>query len=302
MNPLVSIVLCSYNGAKYIEEQIESLLNQTYTPIEIIVCDDYSTDDTIMILERLANNDNRISIYKNEQNIGLNKNFEKACQLAKGDFISICDQDDIWRNNKIEKLISLFTNDEIILCHSQSTRFTDKIPDHIKTYNKRNLLVGNDARQLFYFNTIAGHNIMFRKKLLQFALPFPSNVFYDWWICMVACCYGNIAATNEVLSFHRSHDNNVTLGKKDEKKQTRSKAIERTEAAKTFLKIDGMKKESNVFGKKLLSKLLDLEKNKFSFKLFLFLLTNANTVFFFKKGNFPFLSHLKISYRLSFAK
>lgn len=300
-HPLVSIVLCTYNGSVFLEEQLTTLIDQTWRNIEIVVCDDGSTDNTAAIIRSFADKDKRISFYSNESTLGLNKNFEKGCLLAKGDFIAICDQDDIWLINKIEQLVPLFTNNEVLLCHNQSVRFTESVPNHIKVNNKRNLFTGSDERKLFYFNTIAGHNIIFRKELLQYAVPFAPGIFYDWWLCMIAACYGNVGATNEVLTFHRHHQHNVTLGKKDEKKQSRAKAMERIHTANMFLHIKSMKPKSREFGTELSKNLAGLSDKKFSFKLFLFLLRNAPVIFFFKKSVFPFFSYLKISYRLSWA-
>lgn len=299
MQPLVSIVLASYNGASHIQEQLLSLLNQTYKNIEIIVCDDCSQDETIDIVRRIKENDNRISIYVNEKNIGLNKNFEQGCNMAKGAYIAICDQDDIWVPEKIENMISLFLDDSILLSHSCSIRFTDHPPRQISSYNKRNLFKGNDVRKLFYFNTIAGHNIVFRRELLNFAIPFPKQTFYDWWLVMIAAVHGKVNASDKVLAYHRFHEHNVTLGKKDEKFQNLSKATERWLAVEVFLKIKEMKKNDMDFGAELLHHLSALKKNKFSLGLFLFLVKNSKTVFYFKKS---FFSRIKTSYRLSWAK
>jgi len=303
MQPLVSIVLCSYNGALFIEEQIETLIGQTYKNIEIIICDDNSTDDTISVTRKMMEKDSRISLYLNEKNIGLNKNFEKGFSKANGEFIAVCDQDDIWREDKIEELIKLFVDDDqILLCHGPSVRFKDIAPTHIQFYNKRNLFKGNNLKSLFYFNTIAGHNIIFRKKLLDISLPLYEDVYYDWWLVFSAALFGKIMCTNKVLTYHRYHVNNVTLGKNDERYQTKEKAEERKIAICHFLKYKQIKKEDFQFGNNLLRHLSALERKKFSWGLFYLLLKNSRVVFFFKKSSFPFFSLLKISYRQAWAK
>ena len=104
-SPLVSIALCTYNGEVFLQEQLNSLLNQTYTTIEIIAVDDASTDSTRSILEKKASTDSRLKVFINEKNIGYNKNFEKAISLCSGDFIAISDQDDIWEAEKIGKMM-----------------------------------------------------------------------------------------------------------------------------------------------------------------------------------------------------
>ena len=94
--PPISVVLCTYNGALFIEEQLASIIGQTYGVAEIIVVDDASSDHTYAILERAAARDMRISLFQNNSNIGFSANFEKAMKMANHDFIAIADQDDIW--------------------------------------------------------------------------------------------------------------------------------------------------------------------------------------------------------------
>ena len=103
--PLVSVVMCTYNGEKFLQRQLESLFEQTYTNIEIIIADDASTDNTQQILKENASKDKRIRLLFHQKNIGYNKNFEHALQLVHGMYISICDQDDIWHPNKIKRMM-----------------------------------------------------------------------------------------------------------------------------------------------------------------------------------------------------
>ena len=103
--PLVSIALCTYNGEKYLRLQLDSLLAQTWPNIEIVVTDDVSTDNTFAILNEYAAIHAGFSIYKNTVNLGYNKNFEATITKCKGDFIAICDQDDIWAAAKIETML-----------------------------------------------------------------------------------------------------------------------------------------------------------------------------------------------------
>jgi glycosyltransferase involved in cell wall biosynthesis len=118
--PLVSIAMCTYNGAKFMAKQLESIINQTYKNLEIVIVDDRSTDDTVAIVEQFAKNDERIKFYQNETNLGFNKNFEKAVNLTTGDYISISDQDDIWLPTKIEDLLNAIA----IIGSSSQTRYT----------------------------------------------------------------------------------------------------------------------------------------------------------------------------------
>src|SRR5215208_2051891 len=112
----VSVVMATYNGSKYIDDQIKSLCNQTLAPIEIIVSDDNSTDNTLEIVRNLKNNSNiDFKIIKNSTRLGFRDNFIRASLEACGDFIAFCDQDDFWRADKIEKCSAFFSDRNISL-------------------------------------------------------------------------------------------------------------------------------------------------------------------------------------------
>jgi glycosyltransferase involved in cell wall biosynthesis len=297
-DPLVSIVVCTYNGEAFLREQLESLLSQTYKNLEILIVDDRSTDLSKTIAQEFASMDNRIRVVVNPMNLGYNKNFEQSFYLAQGEFIAVSDQDDVWVAEKIEKMMKLFREDEILLAHCQSVRFRKGLPE-IKTSSKRRHFEGNDVRQLMFFNTISGHNIMFRKKLLKMNGPFPPGVYYDWWLAIIAAAYGKIIGTTEVLTFHRYHDSNLTLGKKDEGKQTRAKADERIQTIGSILQLKELTPGQKEFANQIYAALLTLKNRTFSLRLFRFLSRNAGIIFFFKKKSM--FSKLKMAYRMSFA-
>jgi glycosyltransferase involved in cell wall biosynthesis len=99
---MISIAMCTYNGERFIKEQLDSILNQTYKNFELIITDDDSSDKTITIIKEYIKQDKRIKLYQNNSNLGFIKNFEKAISLCSGDYIVLADQDDIWKVNKLE--------------------------------------------------------------------------------------------------------------------------------------------------------------------------------------------------------
>ena len=297
--PLVSVVLCTFNGEKYLEEQLNSILTQTYSSLEIIICDDTSTDSTQKIIAAYALKDTRIQYFFNDSNIGVNRNFEQGFGKTTGQFIAIADQDDIWKPEKIQKQLALFTADDIILVHTSSAIFSGATLPVNKLVNKAVILMeGNDFRRLLLRNSISGHNIIFRSTLLDLAIPFPRFVYYDWWLCQVATVKGNIAASAEVLAFQRKHDTNITIAEK-QGGQTSEVVKERLTALQSFLIIPGLQKNDRLFCKKLLDLYWELEYEKNSFKLFSFLLKNAKVLFFYKKKWFPYISYIKTAHQLS---
>ena len=104
----ISVAMCTYNGERYIAEQIRSILEQTQKPDEILICDDLSSDETRNILTKFASNNPVIKLFFNENNLGFVKNFEKAISLCSGEIVFLSDQDDVWKKNKIEEMIKIF--------------------------------------------------------------------------------------------------------------------------------------------------------------------------------------------------
>ncbi|RYY38226.1 MAG: glycosyltransferase [Chitinophagaceae bacterium] len=289
--PLVSVVMCTYNGARFVGEQLESILQQTYSPLEVIVADDASKDDTYAILQQYAAKDARIRLYRNEQNTGYNINFSNACEKARGAFIAIADQDDIWEHNKIAQLMEVITKDEdIVLVHGISARFEERDAPHLKSLKMIHYFRGNDLRLFYLSNYISGHNMLFRRRLLEHSLPFPRHVYYDWWLAAQACLIGRIEAVEEIQVWHRMHGMNATGGAKPKLafwKQVQS-------ILPTILQSPGIQPAHKAFGEELLQHYQrDFPAKSFSWPLFWFLLKNAAVVFSYKKRAFPWISYTK---------
>lgn len=109
LQSMISVALCTYNGAQFIEQQLRSILEQTVSVDEVVVCDDGSGDNTVAVIKHLAYNSSiPVRIYENNPNLGVCANFDKAINLCKGDFIFLSDQDDVWRPDKVEKILDYF--------------------------------------------------------------------------------------------------------------------------------------------------------------------------------------------------
>ena len=113
----VSVVMCTYNGAQYLKEQLDSIIGQTYPIHELIIQDDCSTDNTVAILKKYEADYPFVRLYVNEHNIGYNQNFKSAVMKATGDYIAISDQDDVWFPQKLERQVNAIANYDI--CFSQ---------------------------------------------------------------------------------------------------------------------------------------------------------------------------------------
>ena len=293
-NSPVSVVMCTYNGGRFLAEQLESICGQTYDKLQIIVVDDASTDNSYEIVKHYAEKDKRIQPYQNNNNLGFNLNFNKACRLASGDFIAIADQDDIWELTKIEKLLAKINQDPgTLLVHCISARFEKSGKFRLKSHKLVNYLAGKDVRNFFLSNYISGHNILLRRSLLEKSLPFPGNVYYDWWLAAIASCNGKIETVPEILVWHRMHDSNATGAAKPKLHLYKQVMI----ILPQLTTIKGMKPAEKEFAMQLLKYYSVFPSKKISWHLFIFLFKHAKIIFAHKKRAFPWFSYLKHSYK-----
>jgi glycosyltransferase involved in cell wall biosynthesis len=295
----VSVVMCTYNGARYLKEQLDSILEQSYPALEVIVADDASTDETWPLLQAYAEKDERLKIFRNQKNIGFNLNFSQACEKASGGYIAIADQDDIWEREKIRILLDeIKKNKDIILVHSISARFEEKGKPHLRSLKLLNYFNGNDIRYFLLSNYVSGHNMLFQRRLLQASLPFPARVYYDWWLVVNACVLGQVRAVEQVLVWHRMHNQNATGAAKPK--------IAFYQQVKTILpailSIPNLPERHKKFAENLLLQYNVFPEKSFSVSLFWFLLKNAPHLLAYKKRTFPWISYLKYATKYSLRK
>ncbi len=207
---MVSVCIATYNGQRFIKQQLLSIIRQISENDEIIISDDHSTDTTLQIINDLR--DDRIKIFLNPNEKGYTKNFENALKHTKGDIIFLSDQDDIWLESKVSKNIerlyacSFVVSDAIIVDENLAILNSS----HFKLYNVRNGFLENFIRTRYI-----GACIAFKKEVLQKALPFPKNQKYcahDYWLTLVAELYYSTDTINEGLILYRRHSSNALTG------------------------------------------------------------------------------------------
>lgn len=287
---LVSIVLCTYNGEKYLDEQLSSLINQTYKNIEIIICDDCSTDNTINILENYKHLNN-FHIFQNQENLGFNKNFESAILKANGYYIALCDQDDIWDYEKIDILLSSINNKSLV--YANSLLVDDKLVSLNKTLEdklKVNFISSNSMLNFLFGNCVSAHAMMFKKEMVSF-FKFPKNIYFDQYIAMVCASKNGVEYVDKNLVLYRQHSNN-TLSQSGIKKRKSilnkiktklEKKVKDNEDLKNV--VDVMKNISTINeNEKIILEeyslyLNQFRKKYFNFKLFVFLYKNRDLFF-----------------------
>lgn len=207
--------MATYNGCKYVKAQVSSILVQLSADDELIIVDDKSTDVTVQILESF--NDTRIKIIKNEINLGITKNFEKAINNASGDLIFLSDQDDIWDENKVTIIRNVFKQQDVdVLVHDAIVVDGNYKPIHQSLFKYRNSSSGLLKNMLS--NTYIGCCMAFRKEILNLVLPIPSQqgIYHDFWIGMLAEAFGlkTKFLDSKLISFVRHGNNNSTLKKR----------------------------------------------------------------------------------------
>lgn len=194
----VSVVMCTYNGERFLNEQLDSILKQTYPIHELIIQDDCSTDRTWEIIQEYASRVPMIRAYRNEWNIGFNRNFQGAMLRAEGDFVAIADQDDIWYPHKLERQVAAIGGHD--LCFSAYHR------DRVYSDSCHQLVLPEyNLERLMFVNCIPGHSMLVRRAFLQNPEHWNSHICYDWWFLVCAHFENGIACVPEPLNWHRPH-------------------------------------------------------------------------------------------------
>lgn len=203
---MISICMATYNGEKYIEKQVDSILQQISIRDELIISDDGSKDDTLEILVSL--NDSRIKIFNNKGLHGVVPNFENAIRHAAGDYIFLCDQDDIWISNKIDICMKALCNCNLVIHNSLLMDGVGNVSD-IDFFSLRKSTAGYWKN--LYKNSFIGCCMAFRREILDYVLPFPKQIlWHDMWIGLMMEKKGKTKFIDDKLLYYRRHGNNAS--------------------------------------------------------------------------------------------
>lgn len=226
----ISVAMATYNGEKYIRQQLDTIASQTYLPCELVVCDDGSSDETINIIRDFSLTvPFPVYIFSNEVNLGFSNNFLKCASLCSGEWIAFCDQDDIWLPQKLESIknvIESSSKDLVLVYHA-----AELVNESLETLGRRLPVIYKDkfapvaSHSGFWF--VGGCVMCFKSFLIK---EIDSNLRprdnfqlndawgsgkYPWmphdkWVCMLANMLGEIAAVARVLSLYRRHGSALT--------------------------------------------------------------------------------------------
>ena len=302
----ISVVLCTYNGQKYIAEQLDSIINQSLPPDEIIIQDDNSTDSTWQILESYKQRYPQIKLFKNNPDLkGPTSNFFSAfTKCNPQNLIAVSDQDDIWHIDKLKKQLSFIGTN--LLCASNNTQFSkDGFPCES---TKRNPIF--NPINCFFYGRMAGHTMLFRQDMLQMAKFSTSyKLTYDFQLSLIALLSHKLCYLDEPLVFHRLHFEAATATAPTRDRihlfnelqnfhiLFRNRQILRTERAERTKSTNELIESTSFFSP---DKILTLQMGKLilqngimsKFKLWLFFLRNRNSLRLYSDSKYIFLKAL----------
>ena len=213
----ISVALCTYNGAHFLSEQLESFAGQTKPPSEVVICDDQSSDHTVRIVrEFAARAPFPVRLEVNETNLGSTKNFERAVGLCEGEIIALADQDDVWESQKLEIIAGTFREQPEIGYVFSDAELIDEAGSHISgglwelsgfsgTLFKQ-FTNGSQVTALLRRSIATGATMAFRSSLKGAIMPFSPHFVHDCWISTVASCIGaHGVPISEKLIRYRQH-------------------------------------------------------------------------------------------------
>ena len=219
-NASISIALCTFNGERYLDNLLDSLRKQTILPNELVIYDDGSFDSTIELLHTFQSSAPfNVSIIINSEHLGVTHNFEAALSACNGEYIALCDQDDVWEPDKLERLLNLVKKMETepdngpYFAHSDLELTDSKLNKTGLSFLEHQDLKPPEKQQykiLIAQNYIPGCSTLFSRDLLEYALPIPETaVMHDWWLALIASMAGKIGYEPSRTVLYRQHDANV---------------------------------------------------------------------------------------------
>ena len=215
MGNKVEILMATYNGGNYLEEQIDSIIGQSYKDWNLLIRDDNSTDKTKSIINNYVNKDKRIKLINDEKgNLGFVKNFEELMKYSKEDYVMFSDQDDVWAEKKIEtmllRMLSLEENclDIPILVHCNSY-VCDSNLNIKKNFFIKKIARQNDFKNMFFNFMVQGSGVMINKKLREISLPFLKETYlHDRYLHILVELLGLRDFIDISLNYYRQHEHN----------------------------------------------------------------------------------------------
>jgi glycosyltransferase involved in cell wall biosynthesis len=223
----VSVALCTHNGARFLQAQVSSICTQTHAPAELVLSDDASADGSVELVcrtlqdhaQRTAQSPIALRVLHNAQPLGARANFEQAVRHCTGEFIVLCDQDDVWQPDRLRRLVEFMAaRQDLDLVHSDA-RLVDSDGQplgktlfqafRMRPRELEQIHAGAALEVLLRRSCVTGATTLFRRRLLESALPFPPEWWHDEWLALIAAAVGRTDVIEEALIDYRQHAANV---------------------------------------------------------------------------------------------
>ena len=229
----VSVALCTYNGARYIGEQVRSICLQTLPPSEIVLSDDASTDGCVELAQAALETCQRerpgLSIrfkaIRNAKALRVTKNFEQAASACTGDLVALSDQDDVWHPERLARMVAEFeARPDLLLLHTDARLVDGSLEPlgntlfhalEVKPFERAWIHGGRAFDVFLRRNLVTGATTLFRRSLLEQALPFPKEWLHDEWLGIVAAAIGRVDVLEQELIDYRQHESNQIGARRD---------------------------------------------------------------------------------------
>lgn len=270
-NKKIDILMATYNGEKYLVEQLDSIINQTYHNWNLLIRDDNSTDKTLEIIQNYHKKDKRIKILKdNKGNLGIVRNFEELLKSSESEFIMFSDQDDIWVENKLDMYLKMTEKikNKGFMIHSDAILFDKNKSNILKDTFISKKAINRGLENVFFNYFVQGATILISKEIKNFILPFPKEVYlHDRYIHLISELFFERIFVNKALIYYRQHGDNQ-IGAKNTIRELLSKRYfderDRQLIKVIYNKYGSLLTEDK---KKLIEeyfKITDIEKNRFN--------------------------------------
>ena len=230
---MISVALCTHNGASYIGEQIRSICHQSLPPFEIVLSDDASTDGTVDVataswqaaLAERPGAEIQLRVLRNSPALRVTKNFEQAAAACQGGLIALSDQDDVWPPHRLERMAAEFDRrPDLLLLHTDARLVGKSLEDlgqtlffalEVSPEELRRIHCGRAFDVFLRRNLVTGAATMFKRQLLEWAIPFPEGWVHDEWLGIVAAAVGCVDVIEEPLLDYRQHGGNQIGARRD---------------------------------------------------------------------------------------
>jgi glycosyltransferase involved in cell wall biosynthesis len=212
----ISVAMCTYNGARFLSEQLDSIAAQTRPPDEIVVCDDGSSDESADVVKAFAHRAPfAVRLEVNAKNLGSTKNFEKAIGLCQGEIIALADQDDVWHPRKLERIADIFLRSQETVAVFSDAGMIDQESRSLEgrlwnsffffRKDQKRFVNGQALNVLLKHPVVTGATMAFRERFRGLLLPIPANLVHDYWSSILLAACGDFQAISDALIQYRQH-------------------------------------------------------------------------------------------------